>query len=545
MKKFILFIACTFTVITAGELSKRDSLTDSGSTFISATNEYCKLTDFYSVWLTDSIESQFYLEAVRDTLHEWFFGTYKGGINEILYEESYHEESYYHPEVIASKCFLMRTGLFKCARRFLSDSTATVNPFQILSGIPVYLEQHSPDSLPFRKVNGTFVRWANDHLIPQPGEKILGYTYGELYKIAFARLFRVFTYGYIVLSREYNVSSEISKYKKTVASDIVSGADYLTECYARHTPDEGYVYSFGVSNAIGFWLRRTMDGSAKELWTGLQKILQLYDAKWLKATMLRTQRDADTVNFSVLGMKERSKELFYSTEISTDRFPLDMNGFLDTCKIRLCGRYPLDKEVLIIDFKSRKTIKSKTVEYLFDNNHGQCIATAIAPSVPGKGTVVIYGEYPDVKFLPDNCVKNPRIIDSLNGQCLLDGAFDKSVGCSDDWWGSESSGRCSLNVNTIQSIADDSLQFYLLTYQLQKHSRKKEVGPYCVIVSNGKSYTILQKLTPVLLGMYCINKKAYIHGWEYECSTGGSGYEVFEISKDSVVLVGHRSDFSD
>jgi hypothetical protein len=37
--------------------------------------------------------------------------------------------------------------------------------------------------------------------------------------------------------------------------------------------------------AIGFWIRRGIDGTADELWTGLTKLMQLYDGSWWQARM--------------------------------------------------------------------------------------------------------------------------------------------------------------------------------------------------------------------------------------------------------------------
>jgi hypothetical protein len=42
---------------------------------------------------------------------------------------------------------------------------------------------------------------------------------------------------------------------------------------------------FTPQMAIGFWIRRSVDGTHKELYTGMNRVMTLYDGTWWKARL--------------------------------------------------------------------------------------------------------------------------------------------------------------------------------------------------------------------------------------------------------------------
>jgi hypothetical protein len=66
--------------------------------------------------------------------------------------------------------------------------------------------------------------------------------------------------------------------------------DWLMERYQEWLPAYPH-QADGTSQtaqmAIGFWLRRGLDGTHTELWTGLRKVLLSYDREWFASLKTR------------------------------------------------------------------------------------------------------------------------------------------------------------------------------------------------------------------------------------------------------------------
>ena len=136
----------------------------------------------------------------------------------------------------------------------------------------------------FHHYNPAFMQWAFKHLVPQPNTLIADVKAVELYQAVFSRYFRMMaeTHQYL-LHKGY--SQEVSAYQRRWADQSFDGLRYLNERYA--TGFESYRAIKGVSTmtapmAIGFWLRRKIDGTDQILWKGISDFLKIYDGEWYR-----------------------------------------------------------------------------------------------------------------------------------------------------------------------------------------------------------------------------------------------------------------------
>lgn len=161
-------------------------------------------------------------------------------------------------------------------------------PIELFSGLGVIVR----DDGHFRFFNRALVRWGHEHLIPDPDAVFGDRTARQRYRDQFSRFFRLMAEAYLTLhdSRDYGV--EQRAYREAVEGGQ-DGLDYLQAHYAGWLPDlevpaDGTAMT--VPMAIGFWLRRGIDGTDGELWVGLRKVLELYDADYYAGLERRFSR---------------------------------------------------------------------------------------------------------------------------------------------------------------------------------------------------------------------------------------------------------------
>lgn len=159
-----------------------------------------------------------------------------------------------------------------------------------ISGRGLYLNLEDQE-LPFYGLNPAFVDWFSEYLLPQPDDEYLGQSAQAIYDGIFRRAI-----WQLATAREYFESEE--QYEQH-AQDYLSasresgfyGPGYLyktylegasqdpifTKMYNKFPPTDNEYFYFTEEVAIGFWLRRKLDGSDKEVWDALKKILKTYD----------------------------------------------------------------------------------------------------------------------------------------------------------------------------------------------------------------------------------------------------------------------------
>jgi hypothetical protein len=162
------------------------------------------------------------------------------------------------------------------------------SPFEVLSGLPVYSDQMN-EAQPFGYYNPEIVRWGHEHLIPAPDTVIAGLPASEIYTKVFSRFFRMMAEAHLYLVGSGTCQQEMDAYVQSVVVGKQDGIDYLQARYSSALPDYATPWdgtSMTPQMAIGFWLRRGLDGTSDELWVGLEKVLKTYDGAWLESKRL-------------------------------------------------------------------------------------------------------------------------------------------------------------------------------------------------------------------------------------------------------------------
>lgn len=134
----------------------------------------------------------------------------------------------------------------------------------------------------FAKYNKKMVKLLHQQFIPSPTDSIDNFKYQTLYSIVFKRFGRNLTSAYIHLKRS-GFRKETLEYKRIIQKTDSNCLKYLKEKYKSVRPAVETSFSFSEMTppiAIGFWLRRNMDGTRKEFWKGLSKVMYQYDKEW-------------------------------------------------------------------------------------------------------------------------------------------------------------------------------------------------------------------------------------------------------------------------
>ncbi|MEY2577420.1 MAG: hypothetical protein QOI49_244 [Verrucomicrobiota bacterium] len=246
----------------------------------------------------------------------WKAGSYLQNVEANVLSDPAAEEKR-QEEIYAS------TGSYIPGTRWLYAHLKTVmdlEKMKSLAGMPIFLPGHPHEhdfdfrSYDFGRYNPKFVRWAVDNLIPPPS----GIT-TSVYQKHLKEIARLYYLAYLhVGAHEPEVSTLRAKYLESVqefsgkpwATSLGSGVEgpnvLVYDTFARlfagqYETDEdlhwvlgdpepkrvsypwltvnggGYAYT-----ASGFWIRRQIDGTAPDFFAGLKKLLETYDADFLK-----------------------------------------------------------------------------------------------------------------------------------------------------------------------------------------------------------------------------------------------------------------------
>ena len=147
-----------------------------------------------------------------------------------------------------------------------------------VSGInPILISEENNDG--FNKYNPEIIKWMYTELIPEPTDNFLNDIMArQLYGKVFRRFFRIYTQAYCYIKTN-DFNGEMETYSYQAGLEDFYGPSYLYERYNGAIRTE-YDGSLEPTSAIGFWLRRGMDGTDDECWNGIQKVMNQYDAKW-------------------------------------------------------------------------------------------------------------------------------------------------------------------------------------------------------------------------------------------------------------------------
>ncbi len=147
-------------------------------------------------------------------------------------------------------------------------------------------------NLPFSCYRPEAVEWIRENMLLPPDTKIQGLAYQMIYDKAFNLFFRI---GYRTLNHliENDFMQHAIDYMNTSEYYTCDELDYLESKYNTVFPeyyDEEIIACGGLEHsylnthiAIGFWLRRFVDGSIIEFAHILTDVLQTYDNEWFVA----------------------------------------------------------------------------------------------------------------------------------------------------------------------------------------------------------------------------------------------------------------------
>ncbi|MEM7655458.1 MAG: hypothetical protein AAF399_04960 [Bacteroidota bacterium] len=134
----------------------------------------------------------------------------------------------------------------------------------------------------FHAYRPEIVRWGYENLIPDPSSQIAGMRAQDLYQQVFARFFRLLAESYVWLEKHQGKAEE-QRYQQQFDQVGFDGLAYLEERFADKLPlyeTNDAAESFTPAVAIGFWLRRGLDGSQADFWEGLSRVMLQYDQQW-------------------------------------------------------------------------------------------------------------------------------------------------------------------------------------------------------------------------------------------------------------------------
>lgn len=163
---------------------------------------------------------------------------------------------------------------------------------EAVAGMKAFKRDQKEDAaLPFSFANPEIVKWGYTNLIPDPDTYVLGESCQAHYDQRYKRFFRLMAASYVFMKNQMDMDTEINWYKNNLYSDPdYNGLSLLDQRYGSFLPEyDAYrtdIYSpWHSSYSFGFWVRRNIDGSDKELWKGLTKLLNTYDEAFLKESL--------------------------------------------------------------------------------------------------------------------------------------------------------------------------------------------------------------------------------------------------------------------
>jgi len=136
----------------------------------------------------------------------------------------------------------------------------------------------------FGHYNSAFLKWATQHGIPGQHNAQLRKELQPVYDQHLRQLARNYFWAHQILqANPQRATKALEGYLDQLASKGKAGM-WLQDFFrpeADRMEKWGDWYEGNV--ALGFWVRRNLDGSAKECQSLLLALLQTHDAKWLKA----------------------------------------------------------------------------------------------------------------------------------------------------------------------------------------------------------------------------------------------------------------------
>jgi bifunctional DNase/RNase len=170
----------------------------------------------------------------------------------------------------------------------VKGSYSDVRPLAELAGLPLHGARMN-EKQPFGFYNVELVRWGHENLIPDPQMSVGDVAAQQIYDVVFSRFFRMMAESYVYLIDSGKYERERRAYWRMARRGGKNPPDGIEWLQGRY---QGVLagYSTGWDGtsmtpqmAIGFWLRRRIDGTEGELWIGLKKLLKRFDREWYRS----------------------------------------------------------------------------------------------------------------------------------------------------------------------------------------------------------------------------------------------------------------------
>ena len=147
----------------------------------------------------------------------------------------------------------------------------------------------------FDAYNPAVIDWAAANLVPRPEQAFRGGTFQDAYDQTFFRAVRLYALAHATLTTRYDLDAEAAAYRQAMTTEPeFDGLDWLHARYGGVMAD-AYPLPWDSTMltgpmAMGFWLRRHLDGTAPRLHAHLDELLERYDPAFHAKLRLRQQR---------------------------------------------------------------------------------------------------------------------------------------------------------------------------------------------------------------------------------------------------------------
>ncbi len=141
-----------------------------------------------------------------------------------------------------------------------------------------------------RRINPEMVTWCAANLIPKPEASFMGTTYGRVYHAVLFRAARLFLHAYLYIKPNIGTAAEAYRIHASKPSADISvhlKTTYHGKLKKWYHLDQNGTYLTGFQ-AIGFWIRRHLDGSADAFYKALIKLMSSYDKAYLTRLGIHT-----------------------------------------------------------------------------------------------------------------------------------------------------------------------------------------------------------------------------------------------------------------
>lgn len=249
------------------------------------------VSDLYSCWFTSTQEYDFKREEddVKVSLGDQTYGGY------IDYDYAASYAAY-----LLRSCMASAEGLQASADDYYTEEVLA-SAFERYSGYELSTEGGAAYGI--TKVNTEAINWAMLHMIPDPKASLQGTSYQEIYDVVFQETVRAYAAAYMT-SLHYSNLEEVYIYELDNNPDF----DVFSFFYDHVTeqPDR-----------VGWWARRSIEGSGKEVWNLIRKVLLNYDKSWYETRWSLTEEQKGMIEIEYISYGEYGgdyEEEYYEEE---------------------------------------------------------------------------------------------------------------------------------------------------------------------------------------------------------------------------------------